>query len=152
MLDLDLDKKATIKVVLPVDKSVNCDMDVYNSYLEDLNEEKLQLEGEPTRFVMKKVLPLKVSRRLQDEMLSIETTGKTKINIGTMLETVRCALCDIENPGKNLQYKRASDGLCSEEIIELLNTGKLITPLYLAYNHATNGEVKVKDKQIQKKS
>ena len=121
-LNLDLDN-SNIEVIVKVDTAVKCDDEEYQQYIETGNEDFLKLEGEPTRFVMKKNLSYQLAKKVKDSQVSFNK-GEVGINFGYVYEEVRCALVDIKNPGDDrLKFKKASDGACSEKILELLGDG-----------------------------
>jgi len=127
----------TIKLVLRVDSAIPEDMtdEIYQTYLETLDEEILNLTEEPTRFVMRKQLPFTAQKNITNEQMGVDMEGKAQMKLGFMLEEVRASLIDIENPPsyteeQKIVFKRDSDGLASKELIGMLNTMKLIMPIY----------------------
>lgn len=122
-----------IEVILYLDDSVNCDRETYDEYLNDLDESKLQLtEGtEPTRFVLRKVLPLKFAQMIKKEQAVIRNQG-VEFNIAYMMTEVQCALVDIKNAPEGLAYRRNKDGIAHDSIIEILESLGVINDLFLA--------------------
>ena len=116
-----------IEVIISIDPAVHCSPDEYSAYLEDLNESRLNLNGEePTRFVMKKVLDYRAQERISRSMVSADiSSGKAEnmhLNISGMPE-LRASLVDIKNPGKGMEFKRdRDDNLVSRELVSNLNS------------------------------
>lgn len=140
-----------IKVVSSKDSAVTCNDEEYQSYLEDLDESKLKLEGEPTRFVMKRVLSYKEQEAVKNSQVKVEK-GNVSITMGFMMQEVRQALVDIENPADadpatKIEYKRESDGKTSYDLIALLESAGICSELYAA--RAAN--VKVVTEVLKKK-
>lgn len=134
---------ATISVVVSKDSAVNCTEEEYDEYLKDLDESHLCLDGEPTRFVLRKNLPYEASQRVMDAQASY-VKGQVKMQMSYVLEEVRASLIDIVNPSdlpkeKQLVYKRHSDGLCSKEIIGLLQSYGVLMDLYRARSNFASG-------------
>ena len=66
-----------VEVISRIDDAIVFEEESYSKYLETLDESNLTfVEGkQPTRFVMRKVLPYKLSQKVQNKQLSFE--GKT---------------------------------------------------------------------------
>ena len=125
-----------IKVISSKDSAVNCDDEAYELYQKDLDEELLELEGEPTRFVLKKGLNYKEQQAVKDAQVKMDGK-KFSVSLSYMMEEVRIALTGVDNPAdlpldKQIIYKRASDGKASEDLIAMLESAGVVTELYTA--------------------
>ena len=141
-----------IEVILSIDPAVHCSPEDYSAYLEDLNEGRLNLNGEePTRFVMKKVLDYRSQERISRSMVSADiSTGKAEnmnLNISGMPE-LRATLVDIKNPGAGMEFKRdRDDNLVSRELVSNLNSVGAADELLAARRNAVK-----KLSQVSKKN
>ena len=132
--------EGVIKVISSKDSSVNCDNKAYEKYLDDLDESILELVGVPTRFVLKKTLNYKEQQLVKDAQVKVE--GKSvKVAISYMMEEIRIALIDIENPDdlqaeKKLEYKKGSDGKADPNLVSFLESCGIVTELYSARQNA----------------
>jgi hypothetical protein len=131
--------KDNLELVLRIDSAVGCSDEEYSGYLEDLDEAKLKLkEGEePTRFVMRKVLPYGVQKQVMNEQLKIGQRGETEFQMGHILEEVRCSLIDIKNPAslpeeEKVKFIKDSDGYASKQLIANLSSVGVLMDLYSA--------------------
>lgn len=130
--------KDTLRVAVSIDSALDMTAEEHDYYLESLDEGLLKFhEGQqPTWFVMKKVLPFGLSKRVQNEQIS--TKGREiQLNYGYILEEVRCALVDIQNPPsvsdeQKINFKKASDGGADEELVSLLHAAGVVQELYKA--------------------
>jgi len=131
----------TIAVICSKDGSITIeDADeksaAHDEYLKDLDESRLSLEGEPTRFIMRKVLPYSASKFIKNEQVSY-TDGTPNVKMGFMLDEVRMSLVDIQNPGvDDLKYKKGSDGYTSTKLMETIESIGITTELYTARANA----------------
>lgn len=112
----------------------------YDEYLKNLDESWLTFVegGLPTRFVMRKVLPYKLSLKLKNAQVALKD-GELTPQLSFMNEEVRLALVDIENPAVPPEYekfltrfKKHGDGGASDEVMEKLETFGVISDLYQA--------------------
>ena len=77
-LILDL-SKGNIEVICSKDNAINADKEEFDSYLEHLNEDHLNLNGsEPTRFVLKKFLSYDAQTAIKNAQI-----GDTAVLIGS---------------------------------------------------------------------
>lgn len=114
-------EQKTIKVIAFIDPAVTCDEQGYAEYLETLDEDKLKLEGEPTRFELKTFLSGKDMAGLNDDMVSFDKEQNMKVKLSATNEEIRRALVGIENAPESLQFRREKgDPWCSREIIAML--------------------------------
>ena len=137
---------ATVKVVVSKDSAVNCTDDAYEKYTETLDESLLQLEGDPTRFILKKNLTYEASQKVMDAQASF-VKGKVEMKMSYVLEEVRASLIAIENPPdlpkeKCIIWKRDNDGLANRQLIAGLQNAGVLMDLYKARQSftATSGE------------
>lgn len=136
--------KATdnLEVISSLDPAVNCSEDEYASYLEDLDEARLNLNGdEPTRFLMKRVLDYRSQERIAKNVVTANLAdGKPdqmSLNISGLAE-LRASLIGINNPGPGLEFARdRDDNLASRELIALLNSAGVADELIVARRNAS---------------
>jgi len=123
--DLDLDTDKTISVIVSKDTAITgTEEDAYEKYLETLDEAYLNLQGIPTKFLMRKTLPYRDSKAIMNAQLTFED-NKPKVNVSFIMDEVRCALIGIE--GSTTAFAKDTDGYCSKEIVnELYNRGVLM--------------------------
>lgn len=129
-------RNETFKVVLRLDSAIGCPAEDYDKYLESLDESVLQLTEEPTRFVMRKVLPYRLASGVQDKQFSFKK-GEVEVRSSFMLEEVRCSIVGIENPAhipleERLEFKADGDGGASEDLMSILGASNLVMDLYRA--------------------
>jgi len=117
----------TVKVILSCDKAIGADGD-YDAYIGSLDETLLKLEGEPTRFLMKKRLKYKVSEKLKKQQMDYSDTGGAKVNGAFYMEDVRMRWCGIENSTQ--EFKKDGDGGASFEMMEKLEALGGVLELY----------------------
>jgi hypothetical protein len=115
-----------IEVIVQIDPAVHCNDEDYEMYLEDLDEGRLNLNGEePTRFVMKKILDYKSQEKISKNMVSANLAGgrpdQMTLNISSLPE-LRATLIDIKNPGPGMEFRKDSDNLVSRELVSALNS------------------------------
>lgn len=128
-------------LILPDDKNERDE--IWAEYLKTNDESLLTFaEGQqPTRFVMRKVLSYDQAARVQNAQTTMKE-GKVEIQMSFIMEEVRQALTDIENPDyvplpDRIQYRRDSDGACNKDIIEGLHALGVVMDLYTARQNAT---------------
>jgi len=139
LLSMDTDK--TVSVIVSKDSSIKgVQEDAYDSYLKDLDESKLgELHGEPTRFILKKTLPYKDTKRVMNSQMTFDD-GKPSVNISFILDEVRCALVGVQGPGAE-GFKKDKDGYASVEVVNALYNAGVLMDLYNARrNAAGDGE------------
>lgn len=143
----------TIEVILRIDDALDVEDSDYDAYLETLDKSLLKFhEGkEPTLFVMRKVQPFGLSKKVQNEQAEFRG-GEVHVNLGFIMEDVRCSLVDIKNPpsvpeGQRIIFKKEKDGGASEELMELLNAVGAVNDLY----RARNGQIKKANEATKKK-
>jgi hypothetical protein len=140
----------TIEVIARIDDAIIYDEDKYSKYLETLDESHLSFaEGkQPTKFLMRKVLPYKLSQKVQNKQLSFE--GKTpQFSLTFMAEEVRCSLIGIKNPDnlpedEKIKFEKSKDddGASDDMIAKLISCG-IAQDLYLArQSFKTNNDLK----------
>lgn len=128
----------TFKIILQNDDAVpeTVTDEVYQSYLEVLDEVILGLVGEPTRFVMKRDLSFGAHKQIASEQMGVDGDGKPQIKMGFILEEVRAALVGIENPASLkpeeclIFEKEKGDGLASKALISQLHAMGVAMSLY----------------------
>jgi hypothetical protein len=128
---LNMDTASTVSVIVSKDSSIKGVQEgVYEEYLKDLDESKLSFDGEPTRFILKKTLPYKDSKRVMNSQVSFDD-GKPSVNISFILDEVRCALVGMEGPGSE-GFKKDKDGYASMEVVNALYNAGVLMDLYNA--------------------
>ncbi len=126
-LNMDTDK--TVSIIVSKDSSIKgVDEEVYEKYLETLDESLLPIQGEPTRFVMKKTLPYKDTKRVMNSQVSF-VDGKPNVNISFIMDEVRCALVGMEGPGSE-GFKKDKDGYASMDVVNALYNSGVLMDLY----------------------
>ena len=126
----------TIKVVVSKDNAVHCTDDEYEKYTETLDESLLNLEGDPTRFVLKKNLSYEASQKVMDAQASF-VKGKVQMNMSYVLEEVRASWIGVENPPdlakeQCINWKRDNDGLANKQLVAGLQNAGVLMDLYKA--------------------
>ena len=131
----------TIKVICSNDSAITgTSPEDYEAYLEELDESKLTIveSGLPTRFVMRKVLPYKLSLKLKNAQVAMKD-GNLTPQLSFMNEEVRLSLIDIENPvvpakyeQHLLKFKKHGDGGAADDVMEKLEAFGAIQDLYQA--------------------
>lgn len=137
--------RGNIEVVSSRDAAVKAPGGDYGKYLESFrggkgDESLLKLEGEPTRFVLRKVLSFEGSMDVKDRQLDMNT-GKPVVRTSFTMETVRHALIAIKNPdgaASPMEFK-AVDGAADPDLVAELEAFGIVNELYLAHLHATSG-------------
>lgn len=135
-----------IKVICFNDSAIEgTSQEDYDEYLEELDESKLKIveKGLPTRFVMRKVLPYKLSLKLKNAQVAMKD-GTLTPQLSFMNEEVRLSLIDIENPQVSPQhekhlliFKKHGDGGATDAIMEKLEAFGAISNLYQAKSNNT---------------
>ena len=137
----------TFKVVLkaPIDSAVTCSSEEYKLYLETLDEAHLKLNGEPTRFVMRKVLPTVAASEVQNSQFSMKN-GQMEFQYAFAMKEVQASLIGIENPShlppeEKLEFRKAQGlaGGAHDDLIAQLNAVGVIMDLYKARQTAVGG-------------
>ena len=136
-------KSESFKVVMRIDSALGEGAD-YDLYLEALNEEHLKLVEEPTRLVMRKVLPYRLAQGVQNQQFTYKG-GEVQIQPAFMLEEVRCSIISVENPATvsnedRIDFKAHSDGGASEELMSLLQAAGLVMDLFRARQTAVGSK------------
>lgn len=136
---------AIVKVVVSKDTAVNCTDDEYEKYTETLDESLLNLEGDPTRFVLRKNLTYEASQKVMDAQATF-VKGKVEMKMSYVLEEVRAAWIGVENPpdlakDKCIDWKRDNDGLANRQLVAGLQNAGVLMDLYKArQSFTTSGE------------
>jgi len=129
LLNMDTDK--TVSVIVSKDSSIKGVADeVYEQYLKDLDESKLPIQGPSTKFIMKRTLPYKDTKRVMNSQVSFDD-GKASVNISFIMDEVRCALVGMEGPGAEA-FKKDKDGYASMDVVNSLYNSGVMMDLYNA--------------------
>ncbi len=140
----------TIKVVALADDSVNCSREVYDLYLISLDEALLQLEGEPTRFVVRTVLPYDLQQKLDNDKVKMDAARNMQIATSSLPEA-RAILVGIEAPSTQsaedrIEFKKDSDGLASKDLVTELNANGICADLVTARSNSISAKPSVEKK------
>lgn len=136
-----------IQVVAYIDPCVNCEREVYDKYLETLDEGLLNLEGSPTRFCLKRTLD--AEELMEVKRVQTEVQGKdVKFNLGYILVEMKYALIDILNPGEGISYKKdQKKGGADNDLIGVLDEAGVLTDLFTARQNLKGGKGKADPKK-----
>jgi len=136
------DELGTVKIIVHKDSAIG-NSKKYDEYLKDFDETKLELSGEPTRFVLKKTLDYRANQVL----MRAQMTQKGKdlsFDLSSTMEQVRLHLVEIENPQslpveQHIEFKRDSDGYASKKIVAGLVGHGVLMDLYTGAQNANGG-------------
>jgi len=129
----------SIEVIARIDDALNYDEESYGDYLKTLDESKLSfIEGKnPTKFIMRRVLPYKLAQKVQNKQMRLEK-GEAQFSLSFMAEEVRCSLTGVKNPDSipeeekiKFEKSRDDDGASDDFIAKLIAAG-IASDLYLA--------------------
>lgn len=145
------DKNAKIKVIVSKDRALVDEEtedykpdEAYQEYLKDLDESRLRFvaNSQPTRFVMKKILPYKMAIKVKNHQVAVEA-GKVRFQSSYMNEEVRLSLCGIEQPEvpehlkkRLIPWKEDGAGGASESVMEFLEAAGVVADLFTARSNA----------------
>jgi DNA helicase HerA-like ATPase len=132
-------KRDTFDVILSVDSALDVSDEEFKQYQETLDESLLRfkLGMQPTRFIMRKVLPFALAKKVQNEQLTTGADGKPAVQLSFINDEVKASLIDIKNPSdipedQWIKYEKDKDGTTSTGLMELLISAGLVTELYSA--------------------
>lgn len=138
--------KDTFKIALRQDSALDMTQDEYNDYLKTCEESALKLKDgqEPTFFVIRKTLPYSLSKKVKSEQVSF-SHGEAQVQLGYMLEEVRCSIVDIINPSnvsedQKLKFVKAQDGGATEELVEGLDALGAVADIFAARQNVVNSK------------
>ncbi len=126
----------SIKVIAREDSAIpeNISDEQWAEYMRTLREDFLGCTEAPTRFVLRRTLPFDAQTRIQG--MQIKWEGKEgRLDMGYMLEEVRCALVGIENPPgctDPIEFKTDSDGYAAKELVAYLAQTGIAQQLFAA--------------------
>lgn len=117
----------TFKLAIFGDDALDMTREEYQEYLKNCDNSQLKLlEGKtPTFFVIRKVLPSRLAKKIENEQVSF-VGGNPQPNLGNlMIETVRASICGVENPpdvaeDQKISFKAESDGGCPDQLMQAL--------------------------------
>lgn len=129
----------TFEVVLSIDSALDMTEEERAKYKETHEPGLLKFKSgeEPTKFVMRKVLPYKAAKIVENEQLTVDSKGVPQFHMSFRIEEVRASLVDIINPAylpddQKLVLEKSNDGGATEAFASLLVSAKLIDELYNA--------------------
>lgn len=151
-------KPKQIRVVLKADSCVTVGDNEYNEYLESFvdgkgNEDFLELNGEPTRFVMVTSLKWDKKKAIEKENIKVKAGNNLDVSSFYMRDLIRASLIRIDNPEgipseKKLKFIRdQTDGLISKDFMDKLEESRQIGHLGKALLNASKGKG---DEEIEK--
>lgn len=136
-----------VEVPLRMDSALNMTDEEYDLYLENLDDSLLKFnDGEiPTIFKMRKVLPYRLSQKVDDMKMKMEYAtrkgGEAKVSprMAWLAEEVRCSLVDVVNPpnvplDKHIKFKQDGDGGADQGFMAQLVALGVVMDLYTARN------------------
>jgi hypothetical protein len=130
----------TIKVICRLDAAVpeSVTTEKWDEYLSTLDESLLELTEVPSRFILKKVLSYDAQIHIQNIQANISSDGRALVQLGYVLEEIRCSLVGIEHPNSECEpkFSKESDGYASKELIALLSSAGVIQDLFRARTSA----------------
>ena len=139
-----------IEVILKMDDALDLSDGglSYDEYINSgLDESKLVLkEGcEPTRFIMRRSIPLKHATRIENAKMKYSTDGEISVQLGFILEEVRASLKGVKNPDsvpkdKQINLKFTGDGLLEENQMAALVSAGVCQNLFAARQAAMSGK------------
>lgn len=131
-------KRDTFDVILSFDSALDVTEDEWKLYTETLDESHLRFKPgmQPTRFVMRQVLPYGLAKKVQNEQATFQD-NKLQVNLGYMNEEVKASLVDIKNPSDvpdelKIKFEKDKDGTASEKLMELLIASGVVSELFSA--------------------
>lgn len=134
----DLLADGDIEVIVSGDKALDVTSAEYSDYIQSgLDEGKLKFKDgqQPTRFVMRKTIPLKHATRIENSKIKYDGQGDVSFQLGFIIEEVRASLKDVKNPetvpqDKRLVLKFAGDGLVDERQMAAFIAADIVSDLY----------------------
>jgi len=130
---LDAISEAMFTVISSKDSAIQNPQD-YAAYLESLDEGKLVLHGEPTRFHLAVSSKLKDVLAAKDGLTSIAMKAKDGGELpvySLMFQQVRVALKDITT-GSESMMRKGSDGLAADDLMAALAAQDILPELFSA--------------------
>lgn len=128
------------KVVLFKDDALDMTRDEYVEYLKDCDPSKLKLlEGkQPTFFIMRKVLPAKLSKKVMTEQVTF-VRGEAQFNFSSIIDVVKACVCGVENLSGLEEFKADADGSAPDDIVAGLVSMNAHMDLFSAYQNISGG-------------
>lgn len=154
MLKLDLNRKGTIAVIVQKDEAVTCSDENYVKYLESLDEDLLELDGDPTRFVLKKHLMLPDQNAVTDAKTGVDAKGNISLKLSFMVEDIRLSLLRVEGPKDsplNFDFSKmkSKNNEIKNNLLAAMAEKEIIGDLFRARQATTEGH---SDDTMKKKS
>lgn len=132
-IKLDAISEAMFTVISSKDSAI-ANPDDYAAYLESLDESKLMLTSEPTRFHLAVSSKLKDVLAAKDGMTSIAIKAKDGGELpvySLMFQQVRVALKDITT-GPESMMRKGSDGMVADDLMAALAAQDILPELFAA--------------------
>lgn len=138
------DIRDRIEVIAWQDRSVKCNGERYKAYLDSFkggspDESLLNLDGEPTRFVLRTTNSWQQEHKLRNANIKV-VGNKAEVKANFAIEKIRMHLVDIKNPpGEQgiLPFKRDDDGGANRELLQVLERHGVLGDLQTALNNVT---------------
>jgi hypothetical protein len=140
-LQLNTISESVFTVISSKDSSIQ-NVDSYASYLEDLDESKLSLVGEPTRFHLSVSAKLKDVLAAKDGLTSIAIKAKDGGDLpvySLMYQQVKVALKDITT-GAESMMRTGKDGKVADELMAALAAQDILPELFTALQNKQQGK------------
>jgi hypothetical protein len=133
-----------IEVILRADGAIKDTLpEDYEKYLETLDESHLTIsqDQEPTRFVLRKTIPLKHAQKIENSKVKFDKNGEPTIQIGYLIDDVRASLKGIKYGNsvpkeKQINLKFTGDGLLDEDLTAKFHAAGIIPNLFNARQSA----------------
>lgn len=128
---------SSIKLVVKADDAIG-NVDAYDDYIDTLNEDCLDLKGEPTYLVLNFDIKGKDAERIKNAMVQGGEDGTPTIAMGSWQFTIaRLTLKGIANPAdlpleQQIVY-REKDGKPSEDTLAFLDRIGALANIFAAY-------------------
>lgn len=150
-----------IEVALRVDESLDMTAEEFDKYVQSGGDNallKIKPGMAPVLFKMRKKLPYNLYLKLEDIKMELvkkkdgdKVTNEMQPKIAWICEDVRFSIVDIINPpstpeGELVEFKRDSEGSCSEEIMSYLMSVGAQNDLWAAKNASLKKEKVIKKK------
>lgn len=128
----------TIKVIASIDSAIECSPEVYQDYLESLDESLLNIDptAEPVRFVVKKMFNELERQAVNKSKITTGKRGKPEANLDYLIEEMSIALVGIEDPSGKLRAVFDSRGRCDRDLLSKLDQAGVLNDLHTARSNS----------------
>ena len=142
----------TIKVVLRSDDAVTCDDKQYMQYIESFregeggNEAILELNGEPTRFVINTRIDWETNKKIQGDNVVMKD-DEMRVNPYIQKAMLKACFKGVEGAPPELKVPKDRDGTVAASFLTDLDEMKELGHLILAMAYAKQSSNKGKDSE-----